>query len=316
MARPRPNDTPTRSPVNDPGPVATATLVNGRPSRRARDSATARSNVGPDGPVCSPTTLPSGSQQRHRRHRRRGVDDEDHVRSRSAAGAGRRRGSRTLISLRASQVEAVAPFDHHRALVEQLVEAEVGELARRLHAVQVDVRELHPARIDPHQLEGRALRPARRSRCPAPGPRTKVVLPAPSGPASSTRSPGFEPRIPASRPRPPSRPREAVISSRKVVVAARARARSAPSTFTARSLGEHADRLVRPALADDVLGSRRKRARASSPLVSASSSDAPPSATGTSSGPQAAAAARHRRELLHLPHQAVRDVAAAQSQPR
>src|SRR5690348_3020617 len=30
MARPSPNETPTRSPVKDPGPLATATLVTGR----------------------------------------------------------------------------------------------------------------------------------------------------------------------------------------------------------------------------------------------------------------------------------------------
>src|SRR5689334_12874401 len=50
-------------------------------------------------------------------------------------------------------------------------------------------------------------------------PRTNVVLPEPSGPASSTRSPAFR-REPVSSPSGSVSAAEAVVTSRKVVVAA------------------------------------------------------------------------------------------------
>src|SRR6266581_8709575 len=49
-------------------------------------------------------------------------------------------------------------------------------------------------------------------------PRTNVVLPEPSGPASSTRSPAFN-RDPVSSPSASVSAAEAVVTSRKVVVA-------------------------------------------------------------------------------------------------
>ena len=57
---------------------------------------------------------------------------------------------------RTRRAEPVAPLDQHRALVGQLVQAQVCQLRRGLDPVQVDVRELHPAGVDAHQLEGRA----------------------------------------------------------------------------------------------------------------------------------------------------------------
>ena len=53
-------------------------------------------------------------------------------------------------------LQAVAPLDDQSSLVGQLLQAEVGELGGVLDAVQVDVRELHAAGIDAHQLERRA----------------------------------------------------------------------------------------------------------------------------------------------------------------
>src|SRR6266567_5012669 len=53
---------------------------------------------------------------------------------------------------------------------------------------------------------------------PRATPRTKVVLPEPSGPASSTRSPAFK-RDPVSSPSASVSAAEAVVTSRKVVVA-------------------------------------------------------------------------------------------------
>jgi len=60
--------------------------------------------------------------------------------------------------------EAVAPLDHHRAIVQKLVEAQIGELGAGLQPVEVDVRDLDASGIDTHQLERRACDVCGRSR--------------------------------------------------------------------------------------------------------------------------------------------------------
>src|SRR6266702_898725 len=51
---------------------------------------------------------------------------------------------------------AVAPLNEDRSVVGELLEAEVTQLGVVLDAVQVDVGELHTARVDAHELEGGA----------------------------------------------------------------------------------------------------------------------------------------------------------------
>src|SRR5260370_35453515 len=54
----------------------------------------------------------------------------------------------------AAHLQSVAPFDDHRALLGELLEAKVRELRELLDPVQVDVRQLDSTRVDAHQLEG------------------------------------------------------------------------------------------------------------------------------------------------------------------
>src|SRR5712692_6608332 len=60
IARPSPNETPTRRPVNDPGPVATATGVILHPFTIVRYRA-GRSNPGPEVATSSRRTWPAAS---------------------------------------------------------------------------------------------------------------------------------------------------------------------------------------------------------------------------------------------------------------
>src|ERR1700674_3226452 len=64
-------------------------------------------------------------------------------------------------------LQAIAPFDDDRALLGELLEAEVAKLRDVLHAIEIDVGELHPARIHADQLEGWARH--RRTRAGALG---------------------------------------------------------------------------------------------------------------------------------------------------
>src|SRR5260370_19220644 len=54
----------------------------------------------------------------------------------------------------AAHLQSVAPFDDHRALLGELLEAKVRELRELLDPVQADVRQLHSTRVDADQLEG------------------------------------------------------------------------------------------------------------------------------------------------------------------
>ena len=53
-------------------------------------------------------------------------------------------------------LDPVAPLDDDRALVGELLQAEVAKLGAGLDAVQIDVCELNPAGIYAYELEGRA----------------------------------------------------------------------------------------------------------------------------------------------------------------
>jgi hypothetical protein len=52
--------------------------------------------------------------------------------------------------------ETIAPLDHHRALVEKLLQAKVYQLRSDLETIEIDVSDLHAARINAHQLESGA----------------------------------------------------------------------------------------------------------------------------------------------------------------
>src|ERR1700681_1175536 len=148
MARPRPKETPLRKPVNDPGPVATATLVilfSWAMWRRSAMNAGSRdgleiSDINPFSSIVPATAM---------------VDEV----------------SMTKITLRPDQaavatemlyfdqgrgahLQTVAPFDDNRALLGQLLETQVCQLRQLLDPVQVDVRQLYRTREDAHQLEG------------------------------------------------------------------------------------------------------------------------------------------------------------------
>src|ERR1700736_2729678 len=122
IASPRPNETPLRKPVKDPGPVATATLETSLEAAIERSSAISCGsrpdlNVSDISPVSSIVPIIA-------------MGDE---------------GSMTNITLRPAQaavaaevleldqgsaggVEPVAPLHHHGSLQEQLVEAQISEL--------------------------------------------------------------------------------------------------------------------------------------------------------------------------------------------
>jgi hypothetical protein len=65
---------------------------------------------------------------------------------------------------RVAGVEPVAPLDDDRSLVEQLVQAEVAELAGCFDPIQVDMGKLDTSRVDANQLEGGARDRSGRSR--------------------------------------------------------------------------------------------------------------------------------------------------------
>src|SRR5262245_57408700 len=147
IARPNPNETPTRSPVKEPGPVATATLVTG----------------------WERTSCLSSSRSR------RGMASS-RVESTSSVATIVRLGdelSMTKIMLRPDQAavaakvldldvrravddDALPPLDDHGSLVGELVDAELRQLGAVLDPVEVDVSQLHPTWVDTDQLERRA----------------------------------------------------------------------------------------------------------------------------------------------------------------
>src|SRR5216683_1775062 len=143
---------------------------------------------------------------------------------------------------------------------------------------------------------------------PRATPRTKVVLPEPSGPASSTRSPALR-RDPVSSPSASVSAAESVVTSRKVVVAT-------PSNLGAFKIHcalarEHADvdepspanHVLRPHAYELHLLPARQRV-----LERCSRCDR------DVAGAEVASAARHHRELFHLPSKTVRNIAAAQAE--
>lgn len=67
-------------------------------------------------------------------------------------------------------VEPIAPLDDHRALIQELVKAQIHQLGTRLEAIEVDVRELNAAGVDAHQLEGWAGDVSCRSRASGDAP--------------------------------------------------------------------------------------------------------------------------------------------------
>src|SRR6266853_332960 len=143
---------------------------------------------------------------------------------------------------------------------------------------------------------------------PRATPRTKVVLPEPSGPASSTRSPAFK-RDPVSSPSASVSAAEAVVTSRKVVVA------------TPRNLGAFENHCAlssedanggEPGAANDVLGPDAHELHlfpARQRVLERCSC-----CYGNVAGLEVAPAARHLRELFHLPSKSVRNIAAAKTE--
>src|SRR5258706_9706098 len=143
---------------------------------------------------------------------------------------------------------------------------------------------------------------------PRATPRTNVVLPEPSGPASNTRSPAFK-RDPVSSPSASVSAAEAVVTSRKVVVA------TLPNVGAFEIHGA----LLRedpdggePRATNDVLGPHAHELHllpaGQRVLERCSRSD------GHVAGAEVASAARHLGELFHLPRKTIRNIAAAQAE--
>src|SRR3954454_221568 len=53
----------------------------------------------------------------------------------------------------AVNIEPLAPLDHHRPVLRQLLEPQVAQLGQVLHPVEVDVRELDAPWVDPDELK-------------------------------------------------------------------------------------------------------------------------------------------------------------------
>src|SRR5579859_307459 len=138
-------------------------------------------------------------------------------------------------------------------------------------------------------------------------PRTNVVLPEPSGPARRTRSPAFR-RDPVCSPSASVSAAEAVVTSRKVVVAAPCRlgALDVHRAFAREHAGGRepgtAHQVLRPHAHELHLFPARQRVLQRCAF-----------GHRDVEGTEVATAARHLSELLHLPDKTVRDVAAAQS---
>ena len=57
---------------------------------------------------------------------------------------------------RTVDLEPVAPLHDDRALLGELLQAQVAQLHAVFDPIEIDVRELYAARVDAHQLKGRA----------------------------------------------------------------------------------------------------------------------------------------------------------------
>src|SRR6266566_3036535 len=122
IARPRPNETPLRNPVKEPGPVATATLVIGwRPARWRRWAMNAGSRADIDDSVILPfsSIVPARAM----------VDEVSMtkitLRPDHAAVA-----AQVLEhdQSRGGRIQPFAPFHDHCSLINQLVQAEITQL--------------------------------------------------------------------------------------------------------------------------------------------------------------------------------------------
>src|SRR5438093_4184544 len=177
IARPRPKETPTRSPVKEPGPVATATLVTSR--ERAMRLSAARSSglrAGMNISVRRPPSIVASAAMLDEVSMTKVTLRPDQT---AVAAHVLELDERVLVQpLRRLRrhlptewggQQPVSPLDHDRAIFRELLEAKVAELRAALDPVKVDVRELHPPGVDPHELEGRAgdLRPRPRPLCHA-----------------------------------------------------------------------------------------------------------------------------------------------------
>src|SRR5690349_1583540 len=148
MARPTANETPTRSPVKEPGPVTTATLVMSL-------SRTTWRRVDCSSPVRAVTRVSLRSPF----NVAIAAVADDVSMTKIMSGPDQAAVAAEVLELdhrRAVDLEALAPLDHHRAVVGQLVEPQVAELGAFLDAIEVDVGQLQVARIDAHELKGRA----------------------------------------------------------------------------------------------------------------------------------------------------------------
>src|SRR5229473_1594508 len=138
MASPSPNDTPTRRPVNDPGPVATATLVSlwGAISARIRSMSSgllAGSNsscrTAPEtSRIASALVADDVSTTKI-------TVDPDEATVAAEVLDGDHRGVRADCPIH--PIYPVAPLDDHGSRIQQLIEAEVAQLVSFFQPVQV-----------------------------------------------------------------------------------------------------------------------------------------------------------------------------------
>src|SRR6266566_4990401 len=66
------------------------------------------------------------------------------------------RPNQAAVAAKVLDLDQRGAVDHDGALLGQLFQAEVAELAVALDPIQIDMRQLQPPGIDPHELEGRA----------------------------------------------------------------------------------------------------------------------------------------------------------------
>src|SRR2546430_3796884 len=149
LARPRPKETPARSTVNERGPVATATLLIWLDVaiRRSSESSSALAGVKSSLPPVSGSIRATAAVA------------ADVSMTKITCCPDHAAVAAEMLDLeqgRTVDLEPVAPFHDDRALLGELLQAQVAQLRAVFDPIEVDMRELYPARVDAHQLKGRA----------------------------------------------------------------------------------------------------------------------------------------------------------------
>src|SRR6266851_2469159 len=183
MARPSPKLTPTLSPVNDPGPVATATAVSVLPSIIVWSCVVSACWPRFAYLVTMPTiSTPPRSSRSSAAH--------PLVVAEVSMTKITRCPDQPAVATKVFELDergvlggkTLTPFDDHSSRVQQLLEAEVAQLLPSLEPVEIDVGQLHAALVDANELERRACnrrrgtRPSRDASHEGGLPRSQLAL--------------------------------------------------------------------------------------------------------------------------------------------